>query len=153
MMSRQCPASIKKILVTLQKLNSMNGLITIQSDYSVKETIDRLASIVESKGLAVFARIDHAANAEKADMPLRPTELLIFGNPKAGTVLMQDNQTAGIDLPVKALAWQDEAGKNWLTYNETKWIADRHDLSEKSNQTLKAIEEGMTLVVNAATKR
>ena len=130
----------------------MNGLITIQSDYSVKETINRLASIVESKVLTVFARIDHAGNAEKADMTLRPTELLIFGNPKAGTVLMQDKQTAGIDLPVKALAWQDEAGKIWLTYNDTKWIADRHDLTEISHQTLKAIEEGMTLVVNAATK-
>jgi uncharacterized protein (DUF302 family) len=131
----------------------MKGLITIQSDYSVKETINRLASIVESKGLTVFARIDHAGNAEKQGLQLRPTELIIFGNPKAGTILMQDKQTAGIDLPVKALAWQDEAGKIWLTYNDTKWIADRHGLMEKSYPILKAIEEGMTLVVNAAAKK
>ena len=82
----------------------MAGLITIQSDYSVKETIDRLTTIVESKELNVFLRVDHANNAAKQGLQLRPTELIIFGNPKAGTVLMQDNQTAGIDLPVKALA-------------------------------------------------
>lgn len=131
----------------------MKGLITIQSDYSVKETIDRLASIVQSKGLTVFVRIDHADNASKQGLQLRPTELIIFGNPKVGTALMQDKQTSGIDLPVKALAWQDETGKIWLTYNDTEWIADRHDLTEKSNSVVKVIEEGMTLVGNAATKK
>lgn len=131
----------------------MKGLITIQSGYSVKETVDRIASIVQSKGLTVFARIDHADNALKQGLQLRPTELIIFGNPHAGTVLMQDKQTSGIDLPVKALAWQDEAGKIWLTYNDTIWVADRHDLTEKSNSVVKAIEEGMTLVSNAATKK
>jgi uncharacterized protein (DUF302 family) len=131
----------------------MKGLITIQSDYSVKETIDRLASIVQSKGLTVFVRIDHADNASKQGLQLRPTELIIFGNPKVGTALMQDKQTSGIDLPVKALAWQDETGKIWLTYNDTEWIADRHDLTEKSNSVVKVIEEGMTLAGNAATKK
>ena len=131
----------------------MKGLITIQSDYTVKETINRLASIAELKGLTVFARIDHSDNAEKVGMPLRPTELIIFGNPKAGTVLMQDKQTAGIDLPVKALAWQDEAGKNWLTCNDINWIGERHNLTQKSNLTLKAIEEGVTLVINTAAKK
>ena len=131
----------------------MNGLITIQSDYSVKETIDRVASIVQSKELTVFARIDHADNAAKQGMQLRPTELIIFGNPKAGTVLMQDRQTSGIDLPVKALAWQDEQGKIWLTYNDTNWIANRHELTEKSDSMVKAIEEGMALVSNRATKK
>lgn len=130
----------------------MKGLITIQSGYSVKETIDRIASIVQSKGLTVFARIDHAENALKQGLQLRPTELIIFGNPQAGTVLMQDKQTSGIDLPVKALAWQDEAGKIWLTYNDTRWIADRHELTEKSKSVVKAMEEGMRLVSNAATK-
>jgi len=129
----------------------MKGLTTIQSDYPVKETIDRIASIVESKGLTVFLRIDHADNAAKQGMHIRPTELIIFGNPKAGTVLMQDKQTAGIDLPVKALAWEDETGKVWLTYNDTKWLAERHGLTEKSETILKAIEEGMMLVSTAAT--
>lgn len=131
----------------------MAGLITIQSDYSVKETIDRLTTIVESKELTVFLRVDHANNAAKQGLQLRPTELIIFGNPKAGTVLMQDNQTAGIDLPVKALAWEDEAGKVWLTYNDTKWMADRHDLTEKTQAILKAIEEGMAFVTESAVKK
>ena len=131
----------------------MKGLITIESDFFVKETINRLVSIVESKGLTVFARIDHADNAAKTGMALRPTELIIFGNPKAGTVLMQDQQTSGIDLPVKALAWQDEAGNNWLTYNDIKWMGERHDLTQKSNFALEAIEEGLTLAINTATKK
>ena len=131
----------------------MAGLITIQSDYSVKETIDRLVSIVESKALTVFLRVDHANNAAKQGLQLRPTELIIFGNPKAGTALMQDHQTAGIDLPVKALAWEDETGKVWLTYNDTKWMADRHDLTEKTQAVLKAIEEGMAFVTQSAAKK
>ena len=131
----------------------MNGLITIQSYYSVKETIDRLSSIVESKGLTVFVRIDHSENARKHGLDLRPTELIIFGNPNVGTGIMQDKQTAGIDLPMRALAWQDEVGSVWLTYNDVKWLADRHNLTSKSNATLQAIEEGMTMVGDKATKK
>ena len=130
----------------------MKDLISIQSRYSVKETIDRLASIVESKGLTVFIRIDHSENARKQGLELRPTELIIFGNPNVGTGIMQDKQTSGIDLPMRALAWQDEVGSVWLTYNDVKWLADRHNLTSKSNAILKAIEEGMTLVGNMATK-
>ena len=129
----------------------MNGLITIQSAYPVRQTIDRLISIIESKGMTVFGRIDHADNALKQGLPLRPTELIIFGNPKAGTFLMQDNQTSGIDLPLKVLAWEDEQGKTWLTYNDTNWIAERHGLSEKSDPTIKAIADVITAVaMNAA---
>ena len=131
----------------------MNGLITIQSEFRAKETIDRLAAIVESKGMTVFARIDHAANAEQVGLQLRPTELIIFGNPKAGTFLIQDIQTSGIDLPVKALAWEDENGKTWLTHNETGWITERHQLTSKSANTIKAIEDGMKIVSLAATKK
>lgn len=131
----------------------MKSLITIQSSYSVKETIDRLSSIVESKGITVFVRIDHSENARKHGLDLRPTELIIFGNPNVGTGIMQDNQTSGIDLPMRALAWQDEAGSVWLTYNDVKWLADRHNLTSKSNATLQAIEEGMTMVGDKATKK
>lgn len=129
----------------------MNGLITIQSAYPVSKTIDRLISIIESRGMTIFARIDHADNALKQGLSLRPTELIIFGNPKAGTILMQDKQTSGIDLPVKALAWEDEQGKTWLTYNDTNWIAERHGLSKKSDLITKAIAEGMTSVAISAT--
>jgi uncharacterized protein (DUF302 family) len=128
----------------------MNGLITIQSNYSVAETINRLVSIAGSKALITFCRIDHAANAIQQGLQLRPTELIIFGNPKAGTFLMQDEQTSGIDLPLKALAWEDVQGKVWLTYNDVNWIVQRHDLAEKSNSVAKAIKDGMELICNEA---
>jgi uncharacterized protein (DUF302 family) len=105
---------------------NVEGLTTVPSAHSVKDTIDRLESEVKSKGLTVFARIDHAAGAKAVDMPLRPTELLIFGNARGGTPLMQAAQTSGIDLPLKALAFEDAAGKTWLSYNEPAWIAGRH---------------------------
>lgn len=131
----------------------MSGLITIQSNYSVKETIDRLATIIESKGLTVFARIDHSKNATQNGLELRPTELIIFGNPKVGTGLMQDKQISGIDLPMRALAWEDEKGSVWLTYNDINWLAERYNLTSKSKVILKAIEDGMTTVGNMATKK
>jgi len=129
----------------------MNGIITIQSCFPVKETISRLISIIESRGMTVFARIDHADNAIKQGLMLRPTELIIFGNPKAGTLLMQDKQISGIDLPLKALAWQDEQDKIWLSYNDTNWIAERHALSTKSDPIIKAITEAMTAVAFSTT--
>jgi uncharacterized protein (DUF302 family) len=128
-----------------------DGLITAKSNYSVAETIDRLASAVRAVGLSVFARVDHAQNAQAAGMSLRPTELLIFGNPKGGTPLMQDRQTSGIDLPVKALAWQDADGSVWLTYNDIEWIAGRHQLAAKSDSTIGAIAAGMRKLASEAT--
>jgi uncharacterized protein (DUF302 family) len=105
---------------------SENGLTTLPSARSAKETMDRLEADVRAKGLTVFARIDHAAGAKDVGMTLRPTELLIFGNAKGGTPLMQALQTTGIDLPLKALVWEDAGGKVWLSYNEPAWIAARH---------------------------
>ena len=99
--------------------------------------------------MLVFARIDHARNAEAIGLELRPTELLIFGNPKGGTPIMQDRQTAGIDLPVKALAWEDEHGQVWLTYNAASWIAARHDLRAPSEGVIEAIEAGLSTLVSA----
>jgi uncharacterized protein (DUF302 family) len=127
-----------------------NGLITIASAHSVRETIDRLAAIVAEKGLNVFARVDHGAGATAAGMALRPTELLIFGHPKGGTPLMQARQTAGIDLPVKALAWEDESGTVWLTTNDPAWIAERHALGPGSDAAVAAIAAGMAAVTKAA---
>jgi uncharacterized protein (DUF302 family) len=106
-----------------------NGLITLPSRHGAKDTIDRLVAAVEAKGMTVFARIDHAAGAQQAGMALRPTEVLIFGNAKGGTPLMQACQTIGIDLPLKALAWEDADGKTWLSYNEPEWLARRHGIS------------------------
>ena len=126
------------------------GLNTILSTFSVRETIDRLSEKAASLDLTVFARVDHAAGAEKAGMKMRPTELLIFGNPKGGTPLMQDRQTAGIDLPLKALAWEDADGKVWLTYNDANWIAERHGLVRSSAEAVKAIAAGMEAITKYA---
>lgn len=128
-----------------------NGLSTIASQFTVSETIDRLAAAVAGAGLLVFARIDHAKGALDAGLHLRPTELLVFGHPKAGTALMQDNQVAGIDLPVKALAWQDEPGHVWLTWNDPSWIAKRHGLGEPSAAAVQAIGDGIRRLAAVAT--
>ena len=105
------------------------GLTTIPSSYGPKETMDRLEAEVKAKGMTVFARIDHAAGAAAVGLSLRPTEVLVFGNAKAGTPLMQAAQTLGIELPLKALVWQDESGKTWLSYNDPAWLVKRHSLS------------------------
>jgi uncharacterized protein (DUF302 family) len=130
---------------------SENGLTTISSAFSVRDTIDRLERIATSKGLRVFARIDHAAGAAEVGMTLRPTELILFGNPRGGTPLMLDQQTAGIDLPIKALAWEDADGHVWLSYNEAAWLAQRHHLGEQSRQAVEAIAAGQVAVLRAAT--
>jgi uncharacterized protein (DUF302 family) len=124
-----------------------HGMVTVGSGWSVGETIDRLQDVVTGAGLFVFARIDHAANAARAGMELRPTELLIFGAARGGTPLMQDRQTSGIDLPVKALAWQDADGKVWLTYNDATWLADRHGLGAGSETAVRAMEANLTQLV------
>jgi uncharacterized protein (DUF302 family) len=128
------------------------GLITIPSAFSVRETIDRLVAFVAAHGLTVFARVDHADGAAKVGLQLRPTELLIFGQARGGTPLMQDRQTSGIDLPLKALAWQDADGKVWLTCNDAAWIARRHGLGPASADAVKAIAVGVMAAAKAATE-
>jgi uncharacterized protein (DUF302 family) len=108
---------------------AVQGLTTIKSSHTPRETMNRLESAVAAKGLTVFARIDHAAGASAAGLALRPTEVLIFGNAKGGTPLMQAVQTIGIDLPLKALIWQDASGETWLSWNDPAWLAARHGLS------------------------
>lgn len=109
-----------------------DGLISKSSKYSVKETIDRLEGALTKKGITVVTRWSHDAGAAKAGITLRPTELLIFGNPKLGSHFFTSNQTAGIDLPMKALAWEDADGKVWLTYNDPQYIADRHRIADRT---------------------
>jgi len=104
----------------------VDGMTSIRSSFGPKETIDRLEVEIRAKGMEVFVRIDHAAGAAKVGLTLAPTELIIFGNARGGTPLMQSVQTVGIDLPLKILVWQDTANKTWLSYNEPSWIAQRH---------------------------
>src|SRR5215510_9659233 len=104
------------------------GLTTIPSPFGAKETMERLEAEIRANGMEVFARIDHAAGAAKVGLTLAPTELIIFGNARGGTPLMQSVQTVGIDLPLKALVWQNTSGKTWLSYKEPNWIARRHGI-------------------------
>ncbi|MGA2739196.1 MAG: DUF302 domain-containing protein [Bryobacteraceae bacterium] len=105
-----------------------NGIITIPSRHSVDATLDKLKSILETKGVKIFALVDHSGEAEKAGMQMRNTKLLIFGNPKGGTPLMLAAPTAALDLPLKILIWEDAGGQAWVTYNSVEFIRQRHNL-------------------------
>ena len=106
------------------------GMINVPSPYTVPETLSRLETILQEKGVTVFVRIDHSGEAEKAGLKMHPTQLLIFGSPKAGTPLMVAAPSAAIDLPLKALAWEDEHGRVWLSYNAPEYLATRHGIPE-----------------------
>jgi uncharacterized protein (DUF302 family) len=127
-----------------------HGLVTLKSALAVKETLDKLVRLLEAKGLTVFCRIDHAANAVSADLSLRPTEVLIFGNAKGGTPLMQATQTIGIDLPLKALAWQDDTGQTWLAYNDPAWLTARHGIEAQGKAPAAAMRTLLDAVTRAA---
>jgi len=107
-------------------LSSIEGLTSFPGSLGAKETMDRLEAEIRTKGLTIFARIDHAAGAAEVGPQLAPTNLIISGNARGGTPLMQSAQTVGIDLPLKILVWQDAANNTWLSYNEPRWIAQRH---------------------------
>ncbi|MGM0570522.1 DUF302 domain-containing protein [Marinobacter sp.] len=107
-----------------------DGLVKVKSEHPVAATADKLANAITGKGLNIFARVNHTEGAEEAGMELRPTELIIFGNPKAGTPLMQCAQSVGIDLPQKALIWEDEDGEVWLGYNDPEYLKERHGMED-----------------------
>ena len=120
-------AFILSILFT-SSVFATEGMISVKSEHTIAVTADRLEKILLSKGMTVFKRIDHAAGAQKVGKTLRPTELVIFGNPKVGTALMLCSQSVAIDLPLKALIWQDEAGQVWFSYNDPAYLALRHNI-------------------------
>jgi uncharacterized protein (DUF302 family) len=128
-----------------------NGLISIKSSHDVQRTADRLENTLRGKGMTVFIRIDHAEGAQKVGKKLRPTELVVFGNPKVGTPLMQCSQSVAIDLPQKALIWEDEAGHVWLSYNDPRYLAKRHGITECVN-VIKKIEKALSNFAHAATR-
>ena len=129
-----------------------DGLTTLASAFSATETMDRLVAAVTGKGLTVFARVDHAAGAREVGLALRPTELLIFGNARGGTPLMQARQTIGIDLPLKALIWQDAAGAAWLSYNDPNWLAKQHGLGHAAEAAVGAMTNLLAALAAAATE-
>ena len=125
------------------------GIVALQSSYSVEETANRLAAQIEQRGLTLFAQIDHATGARSVDLDLRPTQLIIFGNPRVGTPLMQCNQSVAIDLPQKALIWEDETGQVWLGYNQPNYLMDRHALTG-CETVIERIEEALSGLTSAA---
>ena len=122
--------SLLGLLTTAAPAATVEGMIVVASSHPPQETMDRLERAVEDKGMTVFARIDHAAGASKVGKTLRPTELLIFGNPQGGTPFMECAQTVGIDLPLKALVWEDASGAVWLGYNDPAFLARRHAVAD-----------------------
>jgi uncharacterized protein (DUF302 family) len=117
-----------------------NGLITHPSPYSVVETLDRLEAILQSKNITVFARVDHSGEAAKVGLSMPPTQLLIFGNPKGGTPIMLAVPLSAIDLPLKALAWQDADGKVWVSIDDPRYLQSRYDLSDEVLKPIAGIE-------------
>jgi uncharacterized protein (DUF302 family) len=125
-------------------------LVTLPSAHGATETVERLKVLLAGKGIEVFAHIDHAAAAGKVGLPLRPTQVLIFGKPQAGTPLMQSRQTIGLDLPLRVLVWEDEAGKVWLTYHPLGLLAQFHHVADR-DEAVKSLDAGLSALARAAT--
>jgi uncharacterized protein (DUF302 family) len=128
----------------------VEGLITLTSAHSPKETAERLAKAVASHGMTLVARVDHAAAAAKVGLDLRPTEVLMFGNPSAGTLLMQSVQAIGLDLPLKALVWQDNADATWISYQDISWLSKRYGLPAAMQPTVDKMASLIKSVVEEA---
>lgn len=129
-----------------------DGLTRWVSSYGMAETLDRLRAAIASHGMALLAHIDHGAAAAKVGMELRPTEILIFGDPRAGTQLMQVSPTIGIDLPLKVLAWTDDGGATWLAYNEPGWIAARHGARSGTDRVLGSMRDALASIADRVTR-
>lgn len=127
--------------------STANGIIDKPGNHSVDETAEKLQAILRAKGIALFALVDHSGEAAKVGMKMRPTKLLIFGNPKAGTPLMQASPSIAIDLPLKILIWEDAAGKVWVSYNSHTYLRERHHLPEELERNIAVVE---TLAAEAA---
>ncbi len=126
------------------------GLVVTASAHGPAETMQKLIAAVTARGLAILAHIDHAGAAAMAGMELRPTDLLIFGNPKSGTPLMQANQTMGIDLPLKVLVWQDQEDRTWLGYNDPGWLCARHGV--ENDRVVSAMREMLAALAAIAAR-
>ncbi|HEY4029110.1 MAG TPA: DUF302 domain-containing protein [Caulobacteraceae bacterium] len=128
-----------------------NGLVSRRSIHDAAETARRFRAAAEGAGLTIFAEVDHGRNAAEVGLELRPCILMLFGNPRAGTLLMQVNLEAGVDLPFKAMAWTDENGDTWFGWNDPEWVAERHGLGPTAQATVAAIAAGMDKLGAAAT--
>ena len=140
------------LLASVSGAFAADGVIMVRSSHDVVTTADRLEAALTSKGMTVFTRTDHTAGAQKAGLELRPTLLVVFGNPKVGTPLMQCQQTVAIDLPQKALIYQDEAGQVWLAYNDPDYLDTRHAIGPCGEQGVKKVAAALANFSRMATK-
>jgi uncharacterized protein (DUF302 family) len=132
---------------TVNSVKKKNGVVDVPSNHSVDETVDRVKNILQTKAVTLFALIDHSGEAAKVGMKMRPTKLLIFGNPKAGTPVMQAAPSIAIDLPLKILVWEDEQGKVWISYNSPEYLMERHGVPADLLPNISVVE---TLAAKAA---
>ena len=147
---RQILYTITALFFLTSQAYADNGIISVKSSHEVKATADRLENTLKQKGMTVFVRINHAEGAQKVGKKLRPTELVVFGNPKVGTPLMQCSQSTAIDLPQKALIWQDDQGQVWLSYNDPNYLVERHGITG-CDEVIKKIEKALSNFAKAAT--
>lgn len=139
-------------LITSAIASENGGMQHVKSSHDAKTTMEKLVKIVKAKGFRVFAQVDHTAGGKSVNLDLRPTQLLIFGNPKGGTVLMQCNQNVGIDLPLKFLVTTDKSGQTWITYNDANYIKDRHKLDDCGEKVINKVNNALKGMSSAATK-
>ena len=147
---RQILYTITALILLTSLAYADNGIISVKSSHEVKATADRLENTLKQKGMTVFARINHTAGAQKVGKKLRPTELIVFGNPKVGTPLMQCQQSTAIDLPQKALIWEDQEGTVWYSYNDPNYLVERHGITGCA-EVIKKIETALSNFAKAAT--
>lgn len=150
-MSRATPVVAAILLVSSGVTAAADGLVAVKSPHSAKDTMNRLEDVVKQRNLVVFARIDHAAGAQKVGKVLRPTEVLIFGNPQGGTPLMECAQSVGIDMPLKALVWEDAAAQVWLGYNDPGYLMTRHAVAQCP--AAENVRKALAGIAEAATAR
>ena len=147
---RRIVYTITALFLLASLADADNGIISVKSSHAVKATADRLENALKQQGMTVFFRIDHAQGAQKVGKKLRPTELVVFGNPKVGTPLMQCSQTTAIDLPQKALIWEDGDGQVWLSYNDPNYLVERHGITGCA-EIIKKIEKALSNFAKSAT--
>ncbi|UAB69180.1 DUF302 domain-containing protein [Vibrio sp. SCSIO 43132] len=150
-MKKTIAMGVISCLLSYSAFAADNGLITVKSHHSVEQTAEKLINVLESKGMTVFTQIKHDEGAKKVGMELRPTRLVIFGNPKVGTPLMKCSQTTAIDLPQKMLIWQDASGENWLSYNNPDYLNERHGL-EDCAKVIGKVKQALGNFAKAATQ-
>jgi len=140
------------ILFTVLPLMAAEGLINVQSDFNVKETTERLESILNEKGMTIFNQINHSDAAQKVGVELRETRLIIFGNPKVGSPLMQCQQSVAVDLPQKAIIWEDDKSKVWISYNDPRYLGKRHNIIG-CDEVISKVEKALSGITKAAATK